>query len=82
MHEPKEVLAPALQDGQPIAVGSFEHTLGRTPDWLEIAALCVSAIIGPSGCGKSTLLRSFNRMYHLIPGVRVEGEARVAGLDA
>ncbi len=41
----------------------------------------VTAIIGPSGCGKSTLLRSFNRMNDMIPGVRVEGEVRVAGVD-
>jgi phosphate transport system ATP-binding protein len=48
---------------------------------MEVAPLSVTAIIGPSGCGKSTLLRSFNRMNDLIPGVRVEGEARAAGLD-
>ena len=48
---------------------------------IEMPALSVTAIIGPSGCGKSTLLRSFNRMNDLIPGVRVEGEARVAGMD-
>jgi phosphate transport system ATP-binding protein len=48
---------------------------------LDVPALAVTAIIGPSGCGKSTLLRSFNRMNDLIPGVRVEGEAHVAGLD-
>jgi len=41
----------------------------------------VTAIIGPSGCGKSTLLRSFNRMNDLIPGVRTEGEIRVADMD-
>jgi phosphate transport system ATP-binding protein len=41
----------------------------------------VTAIIGPSGCGKSTLLRSFNRMNDLIPGVRTEGEIRVAEMD-
>jgi phosphate transport system ATP-binding protein len=48
---------------------------------IDMPALSVTAIIGPSGCGKSTLLRSFNRMNDLIPGVRVEGVARVAGLD-
>ena len=45
----------------------------------EIPPLSVTAIIDPSGCGKSTLLRSFNRMNDLIPGVRVEGEIRIAG---
>jgi phosphate transport system ATP-binding protein len=39
----------------------------------------VTAIIGPSGCGKSTLLRAFNRMNDLIPGVRTEGDIRIAG---
>ena len=49
---------------------------------LDVPARSVTAIIGPSGCGKSTLLRSFNRMNDLIPGVRVSGGVRVAGLDA
>ena len=49
---------------------------------LDVPAHSVTAIIGPSGCGKSTLLRSFNRMNDLIPGVRVSGGVRVAGLDA
>jgi len=48
---------------------------------LEVPGHSVTAIIGPSGCGKSTLLRSFNRMNDLIPGVRVRGEVRVAGMD-
>jgi phosphate transport system ATP-binding protein len=48
---------------------------------LDIAARSVTAIIGPSGCGKSTLLRSFNRMNDAIAGVRVTGEAKLAGLD-
>ncbi len=48
---------------------------------LEVPAHSVTAVIGPSGCGKSTLLRSFNRMNDLIPGVRVAGAVRVAGLD-
>ncbi len=46
---------------------------------LGVAPHSVTAIIGPSGCGKSTLLRSFNRMNDLIPGVRTEGEIRIAG---
>jgi len=48
---------------------------------LGIPERTVAAIIGPSGCGKSTLLRSFNRMNDLIPGVRTEGEIRVADID-
>ena len=41
----------------------------------------VTALIGPSGCGKSTFLRTFNRMNDLIPGVRVEGSAKMDGQD-
>ncbi len=48
---------------------------------IEIYANQITAIIGPSGCGKSTLLRSFNRMNDLIPGVRVEGQVLLDGLD-
>ena len=48
---------------------------------IEIHANQITAIIGPSGCGKSTLLRSFNRMNDLIPGVRVEGQVLLDGLD-
>ena len=48
---------------------------------LGVPAHSVTAIIGHSGCGKSTLLRSFNRMNDLIPGVRVQGEVRVSGLE-
>jgi len=48
---------------------------------LEIYTNQITAIIGPSGCGKSTLLRSFNRMNDLIPGVRVEGQVLLDGLD-
>ena len=39
----------------------------------------ITAIIGPSGCGKSTLLRTFNRIYELYPGQRVEGDILLDG---
>ncbi len=42
----------------------------------------VVAIIGPSGCGKSTFLRSLNRMNDLVPGVRVQGQVLIDGIDA
>jgi len=41
----------------------------------------VIAIIGPSGCGKSTFLRALNRMNDLIPGVRVEGQVLIDGIN-
>ncbi len=82
---PPAVAAPA--EGAPcIVTRSFDlwygahHALQQVT--LDVPAHSVTAIIGPSGCGKSTLLRSFNRMNDLIPGVRVAGEVRVAGLDA
>lgn len=48
---------------------------------LEASAGEITALIGPSGCGKSTLLRCFNRMYEMIPGVRVEGKIELGGVD-
>jgi len=48
---------------------------------IQIPAHQITAIIGPSGCGKSTFLRTFNRMNELIPGVRVEGTARLDDQD-
>lgn len=41
----------------------------------------VTALIGPSGCGKSTFLRTLNRMNDLIPGTRIEGEAKFDGFN-
>ena len=41
----------------------------------------VTAFIGPSGCGKSTFLRTLNRMNDIIPGIRVEGDVLLDGVD-
>lgn len=41
----------------------------------------VLALIGPSGCGKSTFIKTLNRMNDLIPGVRIEGEILLDGVD-
>lgn len=41
----------------------------------------VTAIIGPSGCGKSTFIRTLNRMNDVIPGVKIEGEVFLDGID-
>jgi len=46
---------------------------------LEIAANKVTAIIGPSGCGKSTHLRTYNRIFELYRGQRVDGEVLLDG---
>jgi phosphate transport system ATP-binding protein len=48
---------------------------------MDIPEKQVTALIGPSGCGKSTFLRTFNRMNDLIPGVHVEGSAKMDGKD-
>lgn len=46
---------------------------------LEIVTNRVTAIIGPSGCGKSTHLRTYNRIFELYRGQRVEGEVLLDG---
>ncbi len=48
---------------------------------LDIAPNQVTALIGPSGCGKSTFLRCLNRMNDTIPGVHVEGQVLLNGMD-
>jgi len=46
---------------------------------LDIATNKVTAIIGPSGCGKSTHLRTYNRIFELYRGQRVNGEILLDG---
>ena len=58
--------------------GKFQALAGID---LSIPANRITAIIGPSGCGKSTLLRSLNRMNDLIPKIRIEGEAKLDGMN-
>lgn len=48
---------------------------------MAIARGCITSIVGPSGCGKSTLLAALNRMTDGIPGCRVDGSARLDGLE-
>lgn len=48
---------------------------------IDIPPNQVTALIGPSGCGKSTYLRTLNRMNDLIPGVRIEGETLIDGVN-
>jgi len=48
---------------------------------IDIEENGVVALIGPSGCGKSTFLRTLNRMNDLIPGVKIEGEVLLDGVD-
>ena len=47
----------------------------------EIKRNAITAFIGPSGCGKSTFLKTLNRMNDLVPGVRIEGQVLLDGID-
>ncbi|MEJ2199452.1 MAG: phosphate ABC transporter ATP-binding protein PstB [Desulfuromonadaceae bacterium] len=46
---------------------------------IEIATNRVTAIIGPSGCGKSTHLRTYNRIFELYRGQKVDGDVLLDG---
>jgi len=48
---------------------------------LKIEEKEITALIGPSGCGKSTFLRCLNRMNDTIPGIRIEGNVLLDGVD-
>lgn len=48
---------------------------------MEIKRNAITAFIGPSGCGKSTFLKTLNRMNDLVPGVRIEGQVFLDGVD-
>ncbi|MFN3649473.1 MAG: phosphate ABC transporter ATP-binding protein [Armatimonadota bacterium] len=41
----------------------------------------VTALIGPSGCGKTSFLSCVNRLTDLVPGCRVSGSLRLAGVE-
>ena len=48
---------------------------------MEIKRNAITAFIGHSGCGKSTFLKTLNRMNDLVPGVRIEGQVLLDGVD-
>lgn len=48
---------------------------------MEIKRNAITAFIGPSGCGKSTFLKTLNRMNDIVPGVRIEGQVLLDGVD-
>jgi len=48
---------------------------------LDIEERKVTALIGPSGCGKSTFIKTLNRMNDLIPGVKINGEVYLDGVN-
>jgi phosphate transport system ATP-binding protein len=48
---------------------------------LRVPPKQIFGIIGPANSGKTTLLKCINRMIDLIPGAKVEGEARIDGQD-
>lgn len=49
---------------------------------LELVPGSITAVMGSATAGKSTLLRIINRLAELEPGFRLEGTARVAGVDS
>jgi len=48
---------------------------------IEIPEHQITALIGPSGCGKSTFLKTLNRMNDFEPGIKVEGQILMDGVD-
>ena len=66
-----------------VEISDFSLFYGDKQALVDISLLFpekkITAIMGPSGCGKSTLLRAINRMNHLIPCVRTEGEISFDG---
>ena len=48
---------------------------------MQIRKQTVTALIGPSGCGKSTFLRTLNRMNDTIPGVKIQGQVVIDGVN-
>ncbi len=48
---------------------------------MDIVRNKITSLIGPSGCGKTTLLRTFNKMYKLSEGVKIQGQILLEGKD-
>ena len=48
---------------------------------LSLEAYRIYAVVGPSGCGKSTFIKTLNRMNDLIPGVKINGEVYLDGVN-
>ncbi|HEV7730560.1 MAG TPA: phosphate ABC transporter ATP-binding protein PstB [Candidatus Binatia bacterium] len=59
----------------------YGQALGLDGVTLDIPVNRVTALIGPSGCGKSTFLRCLNRMNDHIPGIRIEGQVSIDGVQ-
>ena len=74
---------PALAQDFAVQAQDFSFWYGATRALnditLQVPERQVTALIGPSGCGKSTFLRSINRMNHLIPGIRHDGDILIRG---
>jgi len=77
MFEPQQNVKLAVKSVN-LYYGAFQALKDVT---FDIYDRTITAIIGPSGCGKSSLLRLFNRMNDLFPGVRVEGEILLDGVQ-
>lgn len=61
-----------------VSYGAHHALRGVT---MDVAPGAIMALIGPSGCGKTSLLNALNRLTDLIPGCRVQGRVRLAGVS-
>ena len=77
-HEPRGAEARLETRHLTVRYGSFTAVRDVS---LSFPDRQVTAIIGPSGSGKSTLLRALNRMHDNVPGVAVEGQVLLDGMD-
>lgn len=78
--EEKKNLSENILDIKKINLWYGENHALKDVD-MEIKRNAITAFIGPSGCGKSTFLKTLNRMNDLVPGVRIEGQVLLDGID-
>ena len=78
--EEKKNLSENILDIKKLNLWYGENNALKDVD-MEIKRNAITAFIGPSGCGKSTFLKTLNRMNDLVPGVRIEGQVLLDGID-
>ncbi len=78
--EEKKTLSENILDIKKLNLWYGENHALKDVD-MEIKRNAITAFIGPSGCGKSTFLKTLNRMNDLVPGVRIEGQVLLDGID-
>ena len=78
--EEKKTLSENILDIKKLNLWYGENHALKDVD-MKIKRNAITAFIGPSGCGKSTFLKTLNRMNDLVPGVRIEGQVLLDGID-